>query len=100
MSDVVYTPDRIKAVLQPVFNEYKIKKATLFGSYAKGLATPKSDVDLLLDSGLKGLGFVGLIEAIRMALDKDVDIMDITHIVPDSYIYNEINRDGVTIYEK
>ena len=100
MSDVVYTPDSIKAVLQPVFNEYKIKKATLFGSYAKGLATPKSDVDLLLDSGLKGLGFVGLIEAIRTALDKDVDIMDITHIMPDSYIYNEINRDGVTIYEE
>ena len=100
MSDVVYTTDSIKAVLQPVFNEYKIKKATLFGSYAKGVATPRSDVDLLLDSGLKGLSFVGLIEAIRAALDKDVDIMDITHIIPDSYIYNEISRDGVTIYEE
>lgn len=100
MSDIVYTPDSIKTVLQPVFNEYKIKKATLFGSYAKGVATPRSDVDLLLDSGLKGLSFVGLIEAIRTALDKDVDIMDITHIMPDSYIYNEINRDGVTIYEE
>ncbi len=100
MSDTIYTINNIQSVLNPVFNKYQIKKATLFGSYAKGLATPKSDIDLLLDSGLKGLKFVGLIEDIHTALDKDVDVFDVTHIIPDSIIYNEINKDGVTIYEE
>ncbi|MGN0162251.1 MAG: nucleotidyltransferase family protein [Candidatus Ornithomonoglobus sp.] len=99
MSDNIYTINNIQCALNPVFNKYRVKKATLFGSYAKGQATAKSDIDLLLDSGLRGLKFVGLIEDIHTALDKEVDVFDVTHIVPDSMIYNEIKRDGVTIYE-
>ncbi|MBQ3427630.1 MAG: nucleotidyltransferase domain-containing protein [Clostridia bacterium] len=100
MTDTVYSINNIQSALYPVFNRYRIKKATLFGSYAKGLADSKSDVDLLLDSGLRGLSFVGLIEDIHNALDKDVDVFDVKHIVPDSMIQREINRDGVTIYEE
>ena len=99
MSGNVYSVDRIKNVLDPVFNKYSVKKATLFGSYAKGNADEKSDIDLLLDSGLRGLRFVELIEAIHSAVDKDVDVFDISHIVPGSRIQDEINRHGVTIYE-
>lgn len=44
--------DELKSLLLPVFQSYGIKKAVLFGSYSKGLATPRSDVDLLVDSGL------------------------------------------------
>ena len=77
-----------------------VKKAVLFGSYVKGLANSESDVDLLLDSGLRGLKFVGLIEDVRSALDKDVDVFDSTHIVEGSRISSEIAKDGVVIYEK
>lgn len=87
-------------MLDPVFDKHRIKKATLFGSYANGTATAKSDVDLLIDSGLRGLKFVGLIEDIHSALDKDVDVLDVTHIVPGSMISSEISRNGVTIYEE
>lgn len=99
MSNTIYTINNIQSVLNPIFNQYKIKKATLFGSYAKGLATSQSDIDLLLDSRLKGFKFIGLVEDIHNALDKDVDVFDVTHIVPASSIYNEIHKDGVTIYE-
>ena len=99
MCDKIYTIDDIKDTLHPVFASYKIKKAILFGSYVKGSANAHSDVDLLLDSGLKGLRFVGLIEDIRAALDKDVDAFDRTHITPDSLIATEIQKDGVVIYE-
>ena len=100
MTDTIYSINSIRSALYPVFSKYRIKKATLFGSYAKGLADPKSDVDLLLDSGLRGLKFVGLIEDIHTVLDKDVDVFDVKHIVPDSMIQREINRDGVIIYEE
>ena len=100
MSDKIYTVDDIKMMLHPIFSGYNIKKAVLFGSYVKGAATEGSDVDLLLDSGLKGLKFVGLIEDIRLALDKEVDVFDVTHINPQSRISSEIQRYGVTIYEE
>lgn len=100
MSDKIYTIDDIKAALFPVFSNYNVRKAVLFGSYVKEIANSKSDIDLLLDSGLRGLGFVGLIEDIRTALDKDVDVFDVSHIVPQSRISSEILKDGVTIYEE
>lgn len=37
--------------LAPVFQKNGVRKAILFGSYAKGTAQPASDVDLWVDSG-------------------------------------------------
>lgn len=61
-----------------------LKSAVLFGSYGKGTASARSDVDLLVDSGLEGLRFVGLIEDIRSVLgEKEVDLFDVSHIESD-----------------
>lgn len=100
MCNAVYTIDDIKTALYPVFSSHNVKKAILFGSYVKGKADEKSDVDLLLDSRLKGLKFVGLIEEIRSALDKEVDVFDVTHIIQNSKLSAEIQNDGVIIYEE
>lgn len=100
MSETIYTIEEIKVILYPIFVKHNVKKAILFGSYVKGIATHQSDVDLLLDSGLRGLKFVGLIEDVRAALDKEVDVFDRTHIYPNSKISNEISKDGIVIYEK
>ena len=40
--------ERIKNLLLPVFRESKTKKAYLFGSFARGTQTRKSDVDLMI----------------------------------------------------
>ncbi|MCM1185752.1 MAG: nucleotidyltransferase domain-containing protein [Lachnoclostridium sp.] len=100
MSDVIYTINQLKEKLIPVFIDNSIRRAILFGSYGKGSATKESDIDLLVDSDLKGLRFVGLIEAIRTAVDKDVDIFDITHVEKGSKIDLEIQKTGVLMYEK
>ena len=99
MCDTIYTIDDIKSILHPVFVKHSVKKAVLFGSYVKGIANQTSDVDLLLDSGLRGLKFVGLIEDVRSALDKDVDVFFFFHIIPNSKIFSEISKNGVVIYE-
>lgn len=88
----------IKTKLDPVFSSYHVRSATLFGSYAKGLATEKSDVDLMVDSNLHGLQFFALVEDIREALDKEVDVFDVTHIDEGSRIQKEIYDTGVKIY--
>ena len=48
----VYTINQIKLRISPILEEYGARKATLFGSYSQGKATEKSDIDLLVDSGL------------------------------------------------
>ena len=99
--NVVYkTPQQLASVLIPIFEEYKINKAVLFGSYAKGSATSDSDVDLLVDSGLRGLKFVGLIQSISDALKLPIDLFDVSHIETNSPIRDEIESTGVVIYEK
>lgn len=98
MSDVIYSQSRIKDILDPVFKKHNVKKAILFGSYAKGSATERSDVDILVDSGLKGLSFFGLLEDVVTSLDKNVDLIDTSQIAPNSKIENEIAANGVVIY--
>ena len=97
----VYTIDELKTILSPVFRGYDVKRAVLFGSYSKGTATPKSDVDILVDSGLKGLSFVGLIGDIKQTLHgKNVDVIDITHVNSGSPTDLEIRSTGIEIYAK
>ena len=41
----IYTFEEIKAITKPIFEKYQIKKAYLFGSYARGEATTESDIE-------------------------------------------------------
>ena len=92
--------ESIKDELSPVFKKYDVNSAILFGSYAKENARDNSDVDILVDSGLKGLAFFGLLEDVVNALGKPVDLIDVTQVDPNSVVMNEINQKGVMIYGK
>lgn len=96
----VYTVPQLRDILSPVFDRYGIRRAVLFGSYGKGTATEKSDVDLLVDSGLRGLRFVGFLDDVQRTVGKQVDLFDVTHIEAGSEIDREIRDTGVTVYEK
>ena len=97
---MVYTNSQIKEILAPVFREYGVRSAVLFGSYARGQQTEKSDIDILVDSGLRGLAFFGLLNAVTEALDKDVDLLDISQIKPNSHIEEQAKSMGVSLYER
>lgn len=96
----VYSVSQIKNKLNPVFRRNNVRKAVLFGSYSKGLATSDSDVDILVDSGLPGLSFFGLLEDVCQSLDCPVDLIDTEDVVPGSDIEREIERTGTVIYEQ
>ena len=98
---MIFTPNEIKQRLQPIFISHQIRQAILFGSYGKGNATQTSDVDLLVDSDLRGLRFVGFVEELREALDdKEMDVFDITHVEPKSRIAEEIRQTRIEIYAR
>lgn len=92
MSSKIYTVSQIKDILNPVFRRHNVRRAVLYGSYGKGRANEKSDLDLLVDSGLKGLKFVGLIEEVREAVDKEIDMIDVSHLERNSEIDTEIRK--------
>ncbi|MBQ8209330.1 MAG: nucleotidyltransferase domain-containing protein [Clostridia bacterium] len=81
-----------------VFENYDVNYCYLFGSYAKGKATPVSDVDLLISVNVKGLKFYGLVEEIRSALHKKVDVLDVNQLRDNIDLMEEILKDGVKIY--
>ena len=64
----------------------------------KGHATAKSDIDLLVDSGLRGVVFFGLLEDVATAIDTPIDLLDVSQIEKSSRIGREIRENGVTIY--
>ncbi len=96
----VYTVAQIQGVLTPIFRKNKVRKATLFGSYSKGKATAHSDIDIMVDSGLRGLAFFGLVDDVCESLDCEVDLIDVRDITPDSKVDREIRNSGVVIYEQ
>lgn len=81
-----------------IFQNHDVNYCYLFGSYAKGKATPSSDVDLLISANIKGLKFYGLVEEIRTALHKKVDVLDFNQLKDNIELVNEILKDGLKIY--
>ena len=97
----VLTIEQIKQIVTDLFEtkyKGKIDFCYLFGSYAKGTAKDKSDVDLYLFSSLTGLDFVGCIEDLRQTLHKKVDLIRSSELKNNIDLMNEILKGGIKIY--
>ena len=92
--------EQIRRRLTPVFEKYGVRRAVLFGSYAKGTATAKSDVDLFVDSGLRGLKFTGFLYDVERAAGVMTDVLDAADVTKDSAVEREIRQTGIVIYAK
>jgi len=56
--------------------KYQVKNIGIFGSYSRGEATPKSDVDILVEfSEPLGWEFFDLKEFLEKILDRNVDLV-------------------------
>lgn len=78
------TVEEIKEKIKPVLEEYKVKKAGIFGSIARGEERENSDVDILveIDDDISLLDFVGLKLALEEILCKKVDLGEYSTIKP------------------
>lgn len=102
MSEKIYTIEEIKNILQDILKQFAVKKAILFGSYAKNTPTSKSDIDIVIDSEgkLLNINFYGLLEELVQSLEKNIDLFEISEIQKDSSLYKDILKEGVIIYER
>ena len=96
----ILTINEIKLAVCEVLIKYDVEFAYLFGSYAKGKEKPESDVDLMVCTDLTGLDFYEMVEELRTALNKKVDVLRLKDIKIGSDIMTEILRVGIRIYGK
>ena len=47
----IYAMNELQAIICPILRDYGVRRAYLFGSYARGEATAQSDIDLRIDGG-------------------------------------------------
>ncbi len=68
--------DEIQKIVVPIAYSYGVKRMYLFGSYAKGTASEKSDVDLLVEKGkpMSLLKLSGMRQMVQEALNLSVDL--------------------------
>jgi len=75
----IYTIEEIKELTRNIFEKYRIKKAYIFGSYARGEATEKSDIDIMIfgkNSDIKTLLNLAAFEnELEEVLKKNVDVV-------------------------
>ncbi len=79
----------------------KIEKVYLYGSYARGEATDKSDIDLRLvthDISLLEIGYFG--SEIKEKTGKDVDVSNEKPEKLDPNFYANVKKDEICIYER
>jgi uncharacterized protein len=76
------TPSTRKKIIS-ILKKNKITKAGIFGSYATGEATKKSDIDILVlpPKGI-GFGFVGIQLELEEKLKKKIDLLSYRAIHP------------------
>ena len=74
---------QIAKIVVPILKKQGIKKAGIFGSYARGDQKKKSDIDLLIQPK-KGMGleFVGLALELEEKLGKKVDLVTYRSLHP------------------
>lgn len=96
--DRVYTIEEIKSIVAPIAAIHNVDKIYLFGSYARGEATPNSDIDLRVDKGrLRGLIALGALYAdLEEGLGKKLDLLTTGSL--DQKFLQHIAKEEVLIY--
>ena len=95
----VLTIEQITKICKEVLDTYQVEYCYLFGSYAKGKATERSDVDLLVSTETTGLRFYEMAERLRESLHKKVDLLDAKQLVNNEKLIHEVLKEGIRIYK-
>jgi len=74
----------LKKKIIPILRRYGVKKAAIFGSFARGESKKRSDIDILVKIGknISLLDFIGLKLEIEKILRKKVDLVEYETLKP------------------
>lgn len=97
---------QIKKLTEPIFKEYGVDKAYIFGSYARGDYDENSDIDIIIVAkNIKSLLVIGaILEALKQVLNKEVDLIEEECFKEgqmedfEQDFYNNIKKERIAIY--
>lgn len=91
--------DEINSVVKELLKRYNAEYALLFGSYARGEATPESDIDIVI---IVGKNFVprnifALAEDLCEMTGRDADVFEIREVNTETLFYESVMKEGIRI---
>lgn len=95
----VLTLQEIESIVKSLLAKYDAEYALLFGSYARGEATPESDIDVIV---VGGEGFIprnifALAEELRELSGRNADVFEIREVDAGTPFYESIIKEGIRI---
>ena len=97
----------MRYLIRPLALKNNIKAIYLFGSYARGEATPESDVDIMIEGGniTTASEYFSLLEQIEKAFNKKVDLVMAEAALQNQTragkrLLDHIEKDKVVLYEQ
>ena len=87
--------------LQTFFPAYPVEKAWVFGSYARGEETRKSDVDIMVrfekDAEVSLLDYVRIMNRLKDFLRKKIDMVEEGQL--HTWAQESVEREKILVYE-
>ena len=99
-SNFICSVKYIRRVCGEVFSTMypEVKAAYLFGSYARGEATGKSDIDILVVIPPIGMKYYGIAVDLEERLNKKIDLHTHRQLLESEPFLEQVLKDGIKIY--
>ncbi len=95
-TDLADVQRRLRAALPDLYARYSVTGLSVFGSFARGEQTAKSDVDLLVEfEQVPGWEFVALADELEALLGRKVDLGRAKYVKP--AIRDSVLRDATPV---
>ena len=98
MNDKIYSLSEIKTLAVPIAARHGVERLYLFGSYARGEATGKSDLDFRIDKGrIRNLLQLGsFLNDLEDAFQKKADVLT-TQMLSEEFL-DSIRSEEILLY--
>lgn len=89
----------IKIIVKELLGRYHAEYALLFGSYARGDATPDSDIDIIVVGGKEFVprNIFALAEDLREMTGRNADVFEMREVNEGTPFYESVMREGIRI---
>lgn len=91
--------NEIKAIVKELLERYHAEYALLFGSYARGDATPDSDIDIIVVGGKDFVprNIFAMAEDLREMTGRGADVFEMREVNKETPFYESVMREGIRI---
>ena len=91
--------NEIKAIVKELLDRYHAEYSLLFGSYARGDATPDSDIDIIVVGGKNFVprNIFALAEDLREMTGRKADVFEMREVNTGTPFYESVMKEGIRI---